>query len=46
MQIKKKEPAPILATCVICGHKFHEREMAHVGNEVYKCRECFLGGVK
>lgn len=39
---ERKKPV-ILATCVMCGRKFHEREMAHVGNEVYKCRECLLG---
>ena len=37
----RKKPVTV-ATCMMCGRKFPEREMAHVGENAFKCRDCLL----
>lgn len=29
-----------LRTCCKCGREFRKSQMAHVGNETYKCKQC------
>lgn len=38
----RKKPEE-LYTCTFCGSKHAEREMAHIGEGVYKFRMCLLG---
>lgn len=42
--MKKKDEPKVFRTCCKCGHMDAEDRMAHVGDEVYKCRKCLLGG--
>lgn len=38
---RKKAPV-VFRLCAGCGRPFPESRMGHVGNEVYKCKECLF----